>query len=166
MATPYCEIINAFLRRIELDRKFFNYLNMTPEQANEIARQRSMGLMNEAIGILVSYCSPEIDFADQDDEAGQFNVTLTAREKYLISSLMYQQYLERDIAKLKVLNVNYTPTELRVFDPSNARQTFMSIYQYVCDQNAQLMDEYRNRGRDDGQYLSIDFSAYDEADDE
>lgn len=166
MATPYCEIINAFLRRIEMDRNFFNYLNMTPEQAGELARQRSLGLMGEAIGILVSYCSPEVDFTDRDDEAEQFNFSLTAREKYLIPSLMYQQYLERDIAKLKVLNVNYTPTELRVFDPSNARETFMNIYRYVCDTNASLMDEYRNRGRDDGKYLSINFAAYDEVDDE
>lgn len=166
MATPYCEIINAFLRRIELDRKFFNYLNLSPGQANELARQRSLGLLSEAVGIMISHCIPQIDLYDRDDEAGQFNIDLTGQEKYLISSLMYQQYLERDIAKLKCLNVNYTPTELRVFDPSNARETFMNIYQYVCDQNLQLMDEYRNRDRDSGQYLSIDFASYDEESDE
>ena len=54
MATPYSDVINAFLRRIELDRKFFQYLHLSPGQANEMALERSKGLMNEAIGIIVS----------------------------------------------------------------------------------------------------------------
>lgn len=165
MATPYSDVINAFLRRIELDRKFFHYLHLSPGQANEMALERSKGLMNEAIGIIVSKCAPKVDFDDRDDEAEQFNFDLTTSEKYLISSLMYQQYLERDIAKLKCLNVNYTPTELRVFDPSNARSTFMSIFEYVCAQNDQLIDEYRSRDRENGEYTSIDYSQYDDEED-
>lgn len=162
MATPYSEVINAFLRRIELDRKFFQYLHMSAGQANELALARSMGLMNEALGIIALRCPNKADFDDRDDE--QFNFDLTTSEKYLISSLMYQQYLERDIAKIKSLNVNYTPTELRVFDPSNARSTFMSMFEYVCTQNEYLLDEYRSRDRDNGEYTSIDYSLYDEAD--
>lgn len=166
MATPYSDIINAFLRRIELDRQFFQYLHLSPGQANEIALERSKGLMDEAIGIFISKCPPQVDFGDRDNDAEQFNFDLTISEKYLISSLMYQQYLERDIAKLKRWNVDYTPTELRVFDPSNARSTFMSMFEYVCTQNEQLMDDYRSKDRETGQYLSIDFAAYDEDDDE
>lgn len=164
MATSYSEIYNAFLRRIELDRKFFNYLHLTPGQANEVVLERSRGLLNEAAAIIVSYCSPSVDFNDRDDEVEQFNFDMTTREKYLISSLMYQQYLERDIAKLKCLNVNYTPTELRVFDPSNARESFLNIYDRVCKQNEQLLDEYKNRDRDSGEYISVDFAKYDEED--
>ena len=69
--------------------------------------------------------------------------------------------MERDIATLKTLNVNFTGTELRVFDPSNARKTFLAMYEDVKARNAYLLDVYKNTDRLTGFYTSIDFTSLD-----
>lgn len=164
MNTPYSDIIFPFFERIEEDKNFFNYIGVFVEEANEIAIERAKGLLKEAIGIVTSLCAPDVDFYNYDDSNETFNFELTGREKYLLISLMYQQYLERDIAKLKLLDANYTPTNLRVFDPSSARTSFMSIYEFVCKQNDVLVDEYKNKDRLTGKYRSINYTSYDESD--
>ena len=92
--------------------------------------------MDEAVNRLIIEASPSVDFTDRDNE--QFHFDLTGSELAIIPSLMYEQYLFRDFSYLKTLNVNYTPTEMRVFDPSNARATFLNIYnilKYIIFQN-------------------------------
>ena len=59
------------------------------------------------------------------------------------------------------LNVNYTPTEMRVFDPSNARATFLNIYNTVCATNEKYIDIYKNSDRRTGALKSINFANYD-----
>ena len=75
---------------------------------------------------------------------------------------MYEMYLDRDIARLKCLMVNYTPTDLKVFDPSNARSTFLAMYESVCNKNALLIDDYASRDRLTGKLKGIDYASYDE----
>lgn len=164
MNTPYSDIIFPFFKRIEEDKNFFNYIGVFIEEANLIAIERAKGLLREAVGILMSLCEPDVDFFNYDDANEAFGFELTGREKYLLISLMYQQYLERDIAKLKLLDVNYTPTNLRVFDPNAARTSFMSIYKFICEQNEVLIDEYKNKDRLTGKYRSINYPSYDESD--
>lgn len=147
MSTPYMTLIEAFFKRIEQDRYFFNYPKLTDVESMELAKQRAKNFLFEAIDILTFSTNPDIDFYDVDNETECFNVDLTKKEIFLLSSLMYQQYLERDFAKLKCLSVNYTPTELRVFDSSNTRSTFMSIYKTVCNTNERLIHDYESRDR-------------------
>lgn len=160
MPTPFEKPITLFFKRIEEDKKFFNYINLSGFQSLEIAKERARGLLIEAASELALRCSPDIDFLDIDELSEVFAEDLTRKEVYLISSLMYQQYLERDIAKIKCLNVNYTPTELRVFDPSNARSTFQAIYEKVCQKNDMLIDEYESRDRITGALKGIDYPSF------
>ncbi|WP_206459445.1 hypothetical protein [Anaerovorax sp. IOR16] len=162
MSTPYKIPIEAFLRRIEKDRDFFNYINLTPEQSLEIAKERAKGYLKEAIGKLTLCCAPDINFYDYDDISEIFNNDWTGQEIFLISSLMYEMHLDRDIAKLKCLNVNFTSSDLKVFDPSNARSTFMEMYKDVCEKNGKLLDEYSNRDRITGKLKGINYPLYDE----
>lgn len=160
--TSYDVIIDMFFRRVEQDRKFFLYVGLSDDESMSLARERAIGYFEEAVGLLVLYGRPQaVDFSDRDDGAQAFNFDLTQTEKLLLSALMYQQYLQRDIAYLKTLSVNYTATDLRVFDPSNARSTFMAMYNTVVGECNSLLDMYRNTNRDDGSYLSINFGAYD-----
>ena len=162
MGTPYSVLIDRFYRRIEKDRDFFNYFGLTEEEAFALAKKRSLGYLEEAVALIILKCMPQVDFSNRDDELEQFNFDLNDGEKLLISSLMYQYYLDRDISYLKVLNVNYTSTELRVFDPSNARSTFLEMYQFVYKQNEALMDAYKSTDRSTGMFKQVNFSAYDE----
>lgn len=162
MATPYIVPIEAFYRRVEKDYEFFNYFDLTPEEAMELARERANGYLMEATGMLMLKCVPDVDFNDRDDVAQEFNFDWTNSEVFLIGSLMYEMYLDRDIARLKCLMVNYTPTDLRVFDPSNARSTFLAMYESVCNKNALLIDDYASRDRLTGKLKGIDYASYDE----
>lgn len=162
MGTAYQTILDAFYHRIEKDKEFFNYFNLTDAEALALAKERSLSYMDEALARITFECQPSVDFSDRDDANESFGFTLSKIEIFLVSSLMYQSHLERDIAYLKTINVNYTSTDLRVFDPSNARSTFMDMYKSVCDQNEALMDKYKNLDRATGTYKTVDFNAYDD----
>ena len=162
MGTSFNIPIEAFLGRVEADRSFFNYLQLSDDKAVVIARQRALSYLFEACSVIMIECMPEVDFNDYDIRTNQFNFTLLDKEVFLLSSIMYEMYLDRDIAKLKTLNVNYTSTDLRVFDPSNARKTFLAMYEFVSGKNNILKTNYSESERDSGSYIGINFSAYDD----
>lgn len=160
MGTPIDVPINLFLRRIEKDKSFFEYYNLLDLEAMTLAKQRANNFLEEAIYKVVAECNPKVDFLTRDDN-GNFTFDWNAQEKDLIPSVMYEIYLDRDFAYLKTLNVNFTSTELRVFDPSNARSTFLEIYETVHKHNKNLMALYRDTDRDTGEFKRVDFSQYD-----
>lgn len=164
MNTPYESIISKFFRRIEKDRRFFKYCGLDEYASMALAKERAAGLLDEAVSILSLKGNPTVDFSDRDDYVQEFGFELTGNEIYLLSSIMYLQYLERDFSYLKTLSVNYTDTSLRVFDPSNARSTFLSIYTAVKEEVDGLIDVYKNTDRNTGGYLGVDFDSYDTED--
>jgi len=158
--TSFETVIDMFFRRIEKDASYFLYIGIDADESMELARERAMGCLEEAVGMITMYCHPAIDFTDQSDDG--FNADLTPTEKLLVSALMYRQYLQRDIAYLKTLSRDYTATDLRVFSPSDARNSFMAMYRAVDDECEHLMDAYKNTDRATGRFLGIDFSFYDD----
>lgn len=160
MGTSIETPIELFLRRIEKDRDFFNYYNLMDYEAMELAKKRANFFLEEAIGRLIIECQPEVDFTERD-ENGNFAFEWTVQEKLLIPSLMYEVYLSRDFAYLKTLRVDYTTSELRVLDPSNARTSFLLLYKNVQEQNEHLIARYKDTQRNNGAYKTIDFSSFD-----
>lgn len=176
MATSCSEVINAFLLRVELDRKFFNYRDVDEDKGLEVAKFRAGAFLNEACGRMMLEAMPSVNFTPvvistttitDDDGVDQvvnemgWSFDLTAGEVYLLASLMCEQYMSRDFAHLKTLNVNFTGTELRVFDPSNARKTFLTMYESVKARNDYLIDVYKNSDRLTGRYSEINFDDFD-----
>lgn len=159
MPTPYSVPIEIFLKKIEKDIDFFNYYEKTNEEVLALIQQRSLAYLNEAVDRISFECNPSVDFSDRDDNLKQFNFNFTANERVLVSSLMFESHLSRDIAYLKLQSVNYTPSELRVFDPSNARSTFLEMYKIVHEENKVLLEEYRSRNRITGEFVGIDYSV-------
>ena len=160
MGTPYSLLVDAFLRRVELDRAYFFYRDMDDSSALFIARQRAFSFLDEACSRIMLEGMPSVDFTLGDDPDGSFAFDLTQGERLLVTSLMLEAYMARDIARLKTLDVNFTGTELRVFDPSNARKTFLAMYESVKAQNESLLDTYRNTDRLSGKLCPIDYSGY------
>ena len=161
MATSYSVPIDAFFHRIETDRGFFNYFNLAEEEAIELATRRATQYLHEACARITLECPNGLDFTDYNDNLEELNGDLNKKEVYILASLMYEMYLNRDIAKLRCLSVNYAPTDLRVFDPSNARKTFMTMYTHVVNENEYLLDWYRSTDRDTGELRDIDFAKLD-----
>lgn len=162
MGTPFSIPIERFFHRIEEDREFFSYYQLPDDEAMQLAGMRARAYLQNAADKIMMGGVSDVDFSDVDDVLGQFNADLTSREIYLLSSLMYEFYLEKDISKLKTISVNYTSPNLKVFDPSNARTSFHTLYKDVCEQNAILMDDYRNIDRVTGAFKGIDYASYDE----
>lgn len=162
MATSFELPIERFFYRIEEDRDFFQYLNLDETHAMQLARRRASHYLMNAVDRLMMDGMPDIDLTDCDLVLAEFNADLTSKEVFLLASLMYEYYLEKDIAKLKTYTVNYTHVDLKVFDPSNARSSFMEMYNSVKAQNEKLLDTYRNTDRLTGAFKAIDFSSYSE----
>lgn len=162
MATSFELPIERFFYRIEEDRDFFQYLNLDETHAMQLAHCRASHYLTNAVDRLMMDGMPDIDLTDCDLVLAEFNADLTSKEVFLLASLMYEYYLEKDIAKLKTYTVNYTHVDLKVFDPSNARSSFMEMYNSVKAQNEKLLDTYRNTDRLTGAFKAIDFSSYSE----
>lgn len=162
MATSFQKPVDIFLGRIEKDIDFFRYIGLSDEEAAKLAAERSKNILLQANSALALRCKSDIDFTDVDTDKDVYTADLNSNEIYLVGSMMYEIYLQKDIAKIKLDNVNYTASELKVFDPSNARSTFMSIYDTVVAENKALIAEYRDTDRQTGKYLGIDYAAYDE----
>lgn len=165
MATSFELPINRFFYRIEEDRDFFQYYNLSESAAFQLAQRRALHYLHDAVDKMMMVCTPDIDLSDMDEPAAQFNADLTSREIFILASLMYEFYLEKDIAKLKTYNVNFTSTDMKVFDPSNARSTFQALYDGVVAKNELLLDQYRNTDRLTGAFKTIDYSAYSDEED-
>lgn len=157
--TTFEQVREWFYKRIEKDEEYFSYYGCTAEEAIEIARIRADSYLEEAIGLICAKALPQIDFSDRSETG--FNFDFNQTERLLIPSLMYEFYIDRDIALLKLKEVNYTATEIRVFDPSNARTSFKALYDTVREYNAQLLDDYKNTDRKTGKFITLDFSLYD-----
>ena len=161
MATAYSVPIERFLKRIKKDRKFFNYLQLSDDETLQIINERCVELLDLAVDRIIYDGDPQVDFTNRDDATEEFGFDLSPQEKLLIPSLMYEYYLQEDIAYLKCLNVNYTSSDLTVFDPSNARRTFESLYNNIRVQNEELLDTYKNTNRATNKLILVDFDSFD-----
>jgi len=162
MATSFSVPIDAFLRRVEKDRDYFRYFELTDEDAMALAESRANVYLHEAAARMMIDGKPTVDLLDMDDDLELFNIDLTSQEVFIIAWIMFEMYMSRDIAQIKLQNVNFTPTELRVFSPNDARTTFQSLYESVCQKNIDFLDTYKNTDRLTGEYRGITYSNYDE----
>lgn len=162
MATPFTDVIERFYHRIEEDRDFFDYYGLSEMEALALARTRSIAYLNNAIDRMMLDGKPDIDFSDVDVMLNQFNVDLTPREVFILSSLMYEYYLEKDLSKIKIMDNSFTPTELRVFDTSNLRASYLALCDSVAAKNMSLLDSYRNTDRHTGAYKGVTYTSFDE----
>lgn len=157
--TTYQQLIELFFKRIEKDEDFFHYYDLTIEKALELAKERASTYLEEAIGIVDLKGAPQVNFNERTGDG--FSFDFNATEKLLIPSLMYEMYLDRDVAYLKTYEVNFTASELKVFSPSDARNSFMTMYNSVKAYNEQLLDDYKNIDRETGKFRKLNYSKYD-----
>lgn len=162
MATQFTKIYAKFLDKVEKDEDFLNYYNLTTEQSMAIAIERSKSFLEESVTDLMLKCTPDIDFTDYDEILEEFIPDLTKNEINILACIMFEKYVSRDIAMLKTLNVNFTPNELSVFDPSNGRRSFMDMYRQVQDENNKMINSYISKDRLTGKKRGINFSQYED----
>ena len=159
--TSFDKITSRLLRKIEKDKDFFEYYNLSVSEVQSIVMEQAVGYLYDAIDLFTSKCEPDTDFYDYDEELLQFNFKLTQREIGLLSSLMYEVYFERDEALLKAFKIRMTPSDLNQFSPANERKSFEDMLQRIKDENTNKIAKYVSTDRNTGKRKMIDHSQYD-----
>ena len=162
MSTSFEKIINKFFRKIEKDREFFSYYNVTLEDAMQLAKEQANGYLLEAVEKLTDECIPYIDFFDYDEELQVFNFKLTEKEIGLLTDLMREVYFERDFVTLKAFKIAMTPSDLNQFSPASERKTFTDMVNGIKSENVGKISQYASVDRVTGKKKLINYSQYNE----
>lgn len=158
--TSFDIIIEKFLHKIEKDRDFFSYYNVSIEKAKALALEQSLNYLLEAVDLLYDNCTPEVDFYDYDAEVHRFNFELTQKEIGLLADLMRQIYFERDLSLLKAFKIAMTPSDLNQFSPASERKTFMNMLKNIENDNMVKISRYASVDRKTGKRKTLDYSSY------
>ena len=153
-------IINAFMFKVQNSPEFFNYFNVEEEEALQLAIRRSRGYLIESLSRLTSQTSSSgVDWHDYDNQLDKFNFDITYEEVDLIANLMYEMFLVKDTAKLRVHAQLLTSQDIKsVYGVGHAeRRSFMEMVDRIKHDNNVLIDSYASRDRLTGQRKSIEF---------
>ena len=159
--TSFDKVISRLLRKIEKDKDFFSYYNLSVSEVQSLVMEQAVGYLYDAVDLLTSKCEPEVDFYDYDEKLQIFNFELNQREIGLLSSLMYEVYFERDEALLKAFKIRMTPSDLNQFSPASERRTFEDMLQRIKNENINKISKYVSTDRNTGKRKTIDHSQYD-----
>lgn len=162
MSTSFEKVINKFFRKIEKDREFFSYYNVSLEDAMQLAKEQANGYLLEAVEKLTDECVPDIDFFDYDEELQVFNFKLTDKEIGLLTDLMREVYFERDFVTLKAFKIAMTPSDLNQFSPASERKTFTDMVNGIKSENVGKISQYASVDRVTGKKKLINYSQYNE----
>ena len=162
MSTSFEKVINKFFRKIEKDREFFSYYNVSLEDAMQLAKEQANGYLLEAVEKLTDECVPDVDFFDYDEELQVFNFKLTEKEIGLLTDLMREVYFERDFVTLKAFKIAMTPSDLNQFSPASERKTFTDMVNGIKSENIGKISQYASVDRITGKKKLINYSQYNE----
>lgn len=162
MATEFETIYNLFYKRVLEDPDFLMYKNTTEAEVLEIIKTKAFDYMIESIATIFEYSNPEpqIDFNDYDETLEQFNFDLTKSELQMIVNLMFEKFLSRDRAKLKIYNKYFSTNEVKMFSPANERNSFEAMLEYVEKKNIRAIRSYNSRDRETGVLKSYGGASY------
>ena len=136
--TSFDKVISRLLRKIEKDKDFFSYYNLSVSEVQSLVMEQAVGYLYDAVDLLTSKCEPEVDFYDYDEELQIFNFELNQRE----------------IGRM-------TPSDLNQFSPASERRTFEDMLQRIKNENINKISKYVSTDRNTGKRKTIDHSQYD-----
>lgn len=155
IGTSFSTIIDKFIFKIEKDRRFFNYYKLTDSESLEFVQQRALNYMEEAISLFKFKSDIPFDLLVKHSTEQCFVSNLTDNEVYLLTNLMYEIHLKRDLALLKVMTERYAPSDLTVFSPANERKSFLELISKIEQENERLLDAYDFKDRLTGKYKFV-----------
>ncbi len=161
LSTSFERPYEIFFRLIEKDADFFNYFQLSTYDALNIAKERAKGYLFEAIHTLNSHCEPQVNFYNYNEETQEFLFDLQKSEIILLGNLMFEHYLEKDIAKLGVHTNYLTSQDLGViFSPASERREFVNMFEKVRNNNVRLIKSYIARDRLTNKRKVLDYDEY------
>lgn len=154
MNTPYLNITQRFERKIQKDKDYFIYNNVTDEELLKILHRRSKDLLNDSLDELQLQIAIQqnLDLEDRDDILEIFNFELTKSEEDLISDLMVIKYFDEELIKLKAMQ-KYLGDDIKVFSPNAERKTYLEMVKFKHSQFESKLANYNSIDRKTGKFL-------------
>ena len=154
MATSFDVVNDLFFKRVINDPDFFEYYGVPDAEVEELMNTNAFDYMIDSIGTIKLNTNPEVDFDDYDENTRFFGFDFTKTELQIFADLMFEKFLYRDVAKLKIYNKHFTSQEIKLFSPAEDRRTFMAMYDKVERKNIRRMRSYNSRDRLTGELKS------------
>ena len=105
----------------------------------------------------------DVDFSDYDDTYEEMNFHLYPKEIRMIVEIMFLIYMKRDETLLHVMEINFTPSDLSGFSPSNERTSYRNFIYQLTHEVEIMVDNYKNRDRKTNELkYTIDYTQYSE----
>ena len=147
LATSFDSIYDIFFKRVINDPDFFGYKNVPDEDVLELMKTNAFDYMIESISTVYEFCTPTVDFNDYDIDAEEFGFDFTKTEIQIFANLMFEKFLSRDYAKLKIYQKHFTQNEVKMFSPAQERKTFVEMLDKIIYKNVSALKSYGSRDR-------------------
>lgn len=147
MVTLFNDIYDLFFKRVLEDSDFFSYTNVPEIEVVTLIEARAFDYMIESISTILEYSAPEVDFNGYDTTTEEFDFEMTKSELQMLVNLMFEKFLSRDQAKLKIYNKFFTTNEINMFSPAQDRKTFVEMLSNIENKNIRAVKSYGSRDR-------------------
>lgn len=130
--TSFQTIYDRFFGKITDDQ----YLEITEEETKE-------DCYNILIDAIPGFEFPRFDLYDYDDE--QFNSDLTSEEINILALLMYNTWLQRQVASVENIRMKYSGSDFKMTSQANHLDKLMSLKQEAERQAFHMQRLYKRR---------------------
>lgn len=159
MPTTKQAIKEVFFEKIENDESFFEYYNLPDNEVIELVNKRADNLLRDAVAFLKSE-SVDLKLTFEVNEDGDYVDDFSDVEIDLLAEIMNFLLFKKDYNRLKNLDMNFTPSDLQVFSPSNSRKTFLEMYSELKHEVYAKIQKYNDRDNATNQLKTIDYSSW------
>lgn len=155
MATPYSDVIDLFLDKIEQDTDFFKYDNLSEIETMDIINTRCKNILNLAIRTLQPMLEEvhNINLLNRDEDMEEFEDDLNDLEIDLVSEAMVLEHYNIKKAKLGKINSYLGSGTMKVFSPAEERKSYLQFISQIRADFYEKLDNYNLRIRGKGDYI-------------
>jgi len=135
MATPYAEIYDFFLEKVE----DFSFIDTDIYETEEELYEELRKYLRSAI---VRFKQCQQDLSDRDEEGEMFNLTLTDEEKEILSFYMVLAYVTPKIVSVQNMEQRLTDSEYKSYSQGKHLQEMISLKKELTQEISHLVSGY------------------------
>lgn len=141
--TTFQEIYDRFLGKITDDM----YMEWTEQDTKA-------DMLNILIDAIPGFEFPRFPLYDYSIDKQQFNQELTSEEINILAILMYNTWLQRQIASIENIRMKYTGTDFKMTSQANHLSKLMALKIEAERQSLHMQRLYKRRITEDGKIES------------